>query len=66
MSVLIRANTPEEAVHAVRRWLEERAAFEEATHMEDNGHKLLRSVRVSALRRAAEHLDDVVVLPTKE
>jgi hypothetical protein len=66
MSVLILANTPEEAVRAVQQWLRERAAFEEATPMDDKGHRLLQVVRVGTLKRAADHLDDVVVLPTKE
>lgn len=66
MSILLRASTPEETVRAIQRWLHERAAWESATHLEYNGHKLLRAVRVAALRNAADHLDDVVILSTKE
>ena len=66
MSILLRANTPEETVRAVQSWLRERAKLEENTPLPDNGHKLLRTVRLAAVRSAADHLDDVVILPTRE
>ena len=61
MSVLLRANTPEETVQAIQSWLRDRAAFHENTPLDDSGQKLLRAVRVAALRNAADHLDEVVI-----
>jgi len=66
MSTLIIAKTPSQTVTAIRTWLNERAAFEEATPTDDKGKRLLTVARVHALRSAAEALNDVVILPPKE